>query len=270
MNLLGIRQGRLSAASAGRLQGLPWGAWEQELDKARALGLDAVEWVFGADRAAENPIRSSEGRMRMRQCSTQSRVRVASVYADYFLTNPLMRVASAEQAKQVQVLMELIAQARAVGAVMVVLPLVKQAAPQTQQDQADLAACLREPLALARSLEMNLALETGLSAPDSFSLLSVINHESARVSYDAAAEATKGCDAASDIRQLGKHLGVIRIEHSPEGAADFTGIFEALADTSYAGPLMLQFADGKDVAASIAFVRQYLPLKQASRIGVAA
>ncbi len=282
MNLIGIVQGRLSPPLPDRLQGFPWQTWEQEFEDARRLGFDAIEWVFDAERAQDNPLRHAAGRARIRQRSTQTGLRVYSVCADYFLTHPFFRVTPAEQAKSVQVLLELIGEARAVGSTTVLLPVLEDAEIRSAQDRTELIAGLQEPLALVRSLEMQLGIETELPVIEYLALIEQIGHPFAKAYYDVGNAAAKGYAVDADVRRLSAHLGGVHIKDRllggpsvplGQGAVDFPRFFEALGEIGYAGPIVLQTAFGtryrEDAATHLEFVRRHLGRRaEGAEIGV--
>ncbi len=271
MNRIGIMQGRLAPPRPDRLQGFPWGAWGEEFAQARAMGFEAIEWVFEAERWRENPIRHEEGRRLIRLRMATTGVRVLSVCADYFMAHPFVRVAPSAQARSVAVLLELIRQAHAIGASTVLLPALETSEIRTAAERADLIACLREPLALARSLAVRIGLETELPARDYVDLVERLDRASVGVYYDVGNAAAKGYDVAADLRWIRHRLCGVHVKDRlrggrsvplGEGVADFPACFEALADIGYDGLLVLQTAFGagylRDAAANLRVVRRAL------------
>ena len=212
MNVVGIMQGRLSPPPPDRLQGFPSQTWIREFDLARELGFNGIEWIFQADGGRENPIRHYAGRSLICECVMRSGVRVLSVCADYFMAHPFFGVSAREQAESVTVLLDLIGQARSVGASMVLIPTLESAAIRNASDRTELKACLREPLALARSVEVRLGLEAELPAPEYLRLVEEIGHESIAVYYDVGNAAAKGYDVAADVQCLGRHLHGVHVK----------------------------------------------------------
>lgn len=271
MNVVGIMQGRLSPPPPDRLQGFPSQTWRKEFDLARDLGFDGIEWIFQADGGRENPIRHDAGRSLIRECIMQSRVRVLSVCADYFMAHPFFGVSPREQAESVTVLLDLIGQARSVGASMVLIPVLEAAAIRNASDRAELKACLREPLALARSVEVRLGLETELPASEYLRLVEEIGHESVAVYYDVGNAAAKGYDVVADVRCLGKYLHGVHVKDRilggqsvplGQGQVDFARFFYALAEVGYSGAVVLEAVYGndylEDAKRHLGFVHHYL------------
>jgi hexulose-6-phosphate isomerase len=224
-----------------------------------------------ADRLVDNPIRSSAGRDRIRQLVTETGVRILSVCADYFMEHPFFRVTPSEQLESVSVLMGLISEARAVGATTVLVPVLEEAAITTDHERNELIECLREPLSLARSINVTLGLETELPSATYLELVEKIDHDYARVYYDTGNAAAKGYDIAADVRRLGRYLCGVHVKdrqrNGPSvplgrGVADFRAFFEALGEVRYRGPIVLQtaFDDDylQDAKTNLDFVRRHL------------
>jgi hexulose-6-phosphate isomerase len=232
------------------------------------MGFEAIEWVFEAERWRENPIRHEEGRQLIQQRMATTGVRVLSVCADYFMAHPFVRVSPSAQARSVAVLLELIRQAHAIGASTILLPVLETSEIRTAAECGDLIACLREPLALARSLAVRIGLETELPARDYVDLVERIGEASAAVYYDVGNAAAKGYDVAADLRWIRHRLCGVHVKDRlrggrsvplGQGVVDFPACVEALAGIGYDGLLVLQTAFGddylRDAAANLRFVR---------------
>jgi len=245
---VGFLQGRLSASSRGALQAFPGDAWEEEFRRARSFGFDAIEWLLSAERADENPIRQADGRAGIRQVVAETGIHVLSVCAGYFSQHRFFRVTVAEQSDSVAVLMALIGEARAIGAATVRVPLFATSQIEGRHDLDELLACLREPLALARSVHVRIGLETGMPATENLDLIEKIHHESAGVYYATGHGAVRGDDIAVDIRRLGGCLCGVHVNHPKiddhsvlfwRDRPDLLTFLEALSAVDYLGPVVL-------------------------------
>jgi len=272
MPMLGVMQGRLSPRPPqAPPQTFPWKTWEAEFHHAKALRVDSIEWLVTADRTSDNPIRHSAGRARIRQLIAETGVRVLSVCADYFIAHPFFRVTPAERSKSVSLLMGLIGEARAVGAATVLIPVLEAAQINSQAERDELIAALHEPLWLARSMNVRLGLETELPASEQLNLIGKFDHEHARIYYDAGNAAARGYDIALDVRLLAKYLCGVHAKDRMlgggsvqlgRGAANFPAFFEALRETRYTGPIVLetpiQTDYANDARGNLDFVRRHL------------
>ena len=57
----GIMQGRLSPPEDGRFQSFPRNSWREEFARARAAGVDYIEWIHDEYGRSANPIFSEAG-----------------------------------------------------------------------------------------------------------------------------------------------------------------------------------------------------------------
>ena len=271
MNVVGIMQGRLSPPHEARLQTFPWLTWEQEFTHARDCGLDGIEWLFEAEGFDRNPIWTDDGVERVRACVARSGVAVHSICADYFMPHPFFRVTEPESEASVAVLTRLIAQAAALGAKTILLPVLEVAEVRTPDEKAQLLRRLQEPLNLAARLGIRLGVETELPAGEYRDLVSDAQHEALGVYYDTGNAAAKGYDIAADITTLAPLLCGVHIKDRKRGGssvplgqgdADFPQFFAALGEVGYSGPVVLQTAFGRDflgdAATHLTFVRDLL------------
>jgi len=264
-------QGRLSAPVPGRLQAFPWSSWRDEFDRARACGLEAIEWLFEAERFDENPLWTQTGVNAINRGIRASGIPVSSVCADYFMVHPFFRVSRAERAESVRVLERLIVCAAGVGARTVLIPVLEVSEIRTTEEGDMLLEALRGPCETAGRAGIRLGLETELPATEFLALVENGGHSSLGVYYDTGNAAAKGFAIESAIAMLGTRLVGVHVKDRPlagtsvplgRGAADFAPFFDALREARYAGPVILQSTSGENylgaARAHLAFVRRFL------------
>jgi sugar phosphate isomerase/epimerase len=121
---IGVMQGRLSPRPENRLQAFPHQTWPEEFAQAKRLGFSYLEWIYEAERAAENPIASGAGRAAIRACAAESGLPVASVCADYFMIHRLTGGSKSQRSEHAAALSELVCWTRELGATRILLPLL--------------------------------------------------------------------------------------------------------------------------------------------------
>ena len=268
-------QGRLSPPGP-RAQTFPWVSWEREFDRARVLGFDAIEWLFDAPDFERNPIWTEAGVERIVARIRQTGVAVSSVCANYFMGHPFFRVAEVEAARSAEVLSQLIARARAVGAGKIVVPVLEQAEIRRPEEQEQLLQLLRAPLQAARSQGIVLALETELPAGDWLALMDQARHPDLGVYYDTGNATAKGYDAEAELRVLRAHLRGVHIKDRARGGpnvllgtggVNFGRVFAVLVEIGYNGTLVLETTVGDDYYANaqrhLEFVHTHLQRAEA-------
>lgn len=274
MRDVGIMQGRLSPAPAGRLQAFPERTWRQEFADARALGFAHIEWLVTADGLERNPLLSPDGIHAIRTLSTASCVRVPSVCADCFIARPFVRVPAEEREASARLLTRIVEQAARLGAGVVVVPVLEGAAVHDDRDACDLLGALREPRSRAADLGVRIALETDLPVDDVMRILDVSGTPALGACFDTGNAAALGRDVPADIRALASVLADVHVKDRRRGGssvglgtgdADLPGALGALAEIGYEGPLVLETPVGDDprLAArkNLAVVRAALPAR---------
>jgi L-ribulose-5-phosphate 3-epimerase len=254
MNRIGIIQGRLSPRRA-RLQSFPWNAWREEFARARALGFEAIEWVFEPEDYRHNPLWSDEGRSEIQARMRETHVAVPSVCADYFLYRPFFRVSARERRHSIGILNELVRRAATLHARVILIPVLEVAAIQAESEKVQLLESLREPLDLAQAHGMTLALESELPAREQLALVAEAQHPALGLYYDTGNATARGYDIAVEIHIVAPFLRGVHIKDRPrrgpnvplgEGDANFEGFFPALQSIAYKGTLILQSTPGDD------------------------
>ncbi len=267
MNPIGIMQGRLSTPPADRIQAFPWSSWEEEFVRARSLGFDCIEWVFEVEAHEANPLWTDAGRRRIRELIDAHGVTVRSVCADYFMPRPFFRVPASERQRSIEVLQRLIEHTSAVGASLILLPVLEVSEIRDAREIDELEAALARCLPAARTAEVRLGLETELPATDYVGLIERIGDGAVGAYYDIGNNAARGHDCAADVRALGPAVYGVHVKDRlrnggtvplGQGSADFPGVLAALRDVGYDGALVLQTAFGPDYMGFAAAHRRFI------------
>ena len=271
VNPIGIMQGRLSPPMPGRLQAFPRGTWQQEFERARAIGFDCLEWVFEADEYEQNPLWRESGVKKILELQTRHQVAVKTVCADYFMIHPLFRGLAAERSRSVAVLQRLIEQASRIGTKVILIPVLEEAEIQSRSELEQLAESVGECLPLARAGNLRLGLEAELPGEEYLQLIDFLHSPQVCVYYDTGNNAARAHDLGQDIRLLGSRIGGMHLKDRKRGGgsvmlgtgdADFGAVLEALRAVAYRGPLILQPAFGADFLGdarrNLDFIRAFL------------
>lgn len=275
--MIGIIQGRLTEPRHGKIQSFPQGFWEREFETAHELGFDAIGWIFEEERWQENPLWTDAGREKLKECIRRTGVRVEYLCADYFMEHPFIRVSQEECVNTCAMLKEVMKRSADTGVRGVELPMVDNAAIQTNEERSRVAETLREFIPLMEDLEMEISIESSLPPGELKSLLETLDHPLFCITYDTGNSASLGYDTAKEIQTFGKWVHNIHIKdrvlhgttvHLGSGNADFNKTFSALRDIAYKGSFTLQAARGgdpienskKQLALLHDYISTYLPL----------
>jgi L-ribulose-5-phosphate 3-epimerase len=268
---IGVIQGRLSPRPAGKLQEFPWSSYSAEFASAARLGFHSIEWIFEAQRYAQNPLWTAPGRAEIRALIARSGVRVQSVCADYFMVHKLAGESEAELAANREVLVRLIHAAAAVGADRILIPLLETSAVDTPELARQAVASLASVAPEAERLGVTLGLETELPGSDYAALVRSVGSSRVKAYYDTGNCTAAGVDIAVDIVQLLPELHAVHVKDRvrggtsrPLGTGDtnFAGFFPVLLRAGFRGDFVLQhyFEQQPELEAerALSFVRQLI------------
>jgi L-ribulose-5-phosphate 3-epimerase len=247
--MFGIMQGRLVAPEGPLYQCFPRKAWRDEFPRAKAAGLDAIEWIYDVYGADANPIATDAGLAEMRTLSAEHGIAVRSVCADYFMERPLVR--GADRSENIARLEWLIGQCEKLQMQRIVLPFVDASKLEGEDDAKALASTLRALLPVAERARIELHLETDL-APRPFAvLLEMLPSRWIWVNYDSGNSASLGYSPREEFAAYGSRVGSVHIKDRVRGGstvalgtgdADFPALFACLAEHHYDRDFILQAA----------------------------
>jgi L-ribulose-5-phosphate 3-epimerase len=252
---IGIMQGRLSPRPPDRLQAFPHESWRNEFDTAARLGLAAIEWIFEAPRAEENPILTSAGRARIRQAVSDSGVVVRSVCADYFMVHRLAGEGREAVRKNRTALLALIEAAEAIDAERILIPLLETSAVDTDELKREVQESLAEVADRAAECEIVLGLELEISGVEYRALIDGVGHPAVKAYYDVGNSTAQGFDVATDVEPLLDVLHAVHLKDRRrggssvpfgEGDTNFRGFFRVLARRGFRGDLLMQHYFDRD------------------------
>ncbi len=272
---IGIMQGRLSPRPATRLQAFPTDTWEDEFERAAQLGLDGIEWIFEAENAELNPIRSSAGRKRIRDVIKKTGVQVISVCGDYFMCHRLSEPgATGEDASRA--LSTLISQAESIGAKRILLPWLEEASLDTPSKVELALRNLRATLPAAERYGISLGLEMDIPGKQYQKIVEGAEHKLVKAYYDTGNSTAQGFDVAQDVLPLRAHLGAVHIKDRlrggeskllGQGDTNFTGLFQQLHAWNFSGDLVLQHyfeSPQRDAELALKRIRSFWPRQEAA------
>jgi L-ribulose-5-phosphate 3-epimerase len=280
MNPIGIRQGRLSPSSIGRVQRFPHGTWKDEFVRARDCGLACIDWLLPADDWEQNPIWSRSGQDDIRAAIAATGVTVPSLCADYFIAHPFVRVSAEERGDSERMLARLIRESARAGVRIVVVPLLEAAEIQTSFDMTAVRTSLDEALDLAATLGVTVAVEADMPGSALESLMELDRHPALGICYDTGNAALRGFDVNADLARLRSDIVLVHVKDRDgdgvsvslgSGLVDFSQFFRASTEIHYAGPMVLETprsADPVDAArANLTFLRKQAVSTEAAGLG---
>jgi L-ribulose-5-phosphate 3-epimerase len=253
MNRVAVMQGRLLPPVGGRLQAFPAERWRDEFPLAAQAGATAIEWIYELPNRDRNPLCTDDGVAEMRRLASRHSVDVASVCADYFMEQPLIRCTRREQSARVQHLSWLIGRCSSAGIRRIVLPFVDQSAIENEADEAAIVEALSAVADAAAGLGIELHLETALNPERFRSLLDRLPQAVIKANYDSGNSAALGYLPLEEFEAYGDRIGSVHVKDRVRGGgtvplgdgdADLETVFRCLRTWNYAGDVVLQVARG--------------------------
>ncbi len=250
---LGIMQGRLVPPEAERFQSFPRLRWRDEFALAAAAGLDTIEWIYDAYGEDVNPLGTDAGIGEMQHLCGLHRVAIESICADWFMDYPLSGIDAATAKIRWRRLEWLMDRGARLEINRIVVPFVDAAAIRHAEDALAIAAGINALAETMDRTQVELHLETALSAADFASLLARIRHPRVKVNYDSGNSASLGFRPSEEFAAYGPRVGSVHLKDRRRGAGtvplgegdtDFDELFKALAAHRYGGDFILQVARG--------------------------
>ncbi|GAC1362759.1 MAG: sugar phosphate isomerase/epimerase [Acidobacteriaceae bacterium] len=270
----GVMQGRLSPPHEGRFQSFPRSSWREEIARARAAGLDYIEWIFDEYGSSANPLSTPAGVAELNALKSQHGIETPALCGDWFMDFPFVRCTPEERKERETMLTRLLRLAPAIGAERLVVPFVDQSRLATEGDQDIAVAVVERALPAAREAGVELHLETDLRPADFAKFLTRLPDPLVKVNYDTGNSSGLGYVPSEEFAAYGDRIGSIHIKdrlRKPDGgvatmplgqgSADFDDFFVCLRRSGYAKGLTLQVARGQD-GAEVEWIRGQLAFVQ--------
>lgn len=262
---IGFMQGRLSPQIDGKIQAFPWPYWQDEFPLAQALGLARLEWTLDHEDLAANPLMTEEGRAEIRALSAAHDIAVSSITGDCFMQAPFWKAEGALKAALVEEMAGVIRAGAAVGASIVVVPLVDNGAVSTPVEEAALAEGLADLTPLLRETGVRIAFECDYPPAKLAAFIAGFPADGFGINFDIGNSASLGWAPAEEIPLIAPRLINVHVKDRVlggttvalgQGDADLPAVFKLLRQAGYDGFLILQTAraaDGDHVGAARAY-----------------
>jgi len=273
---IGFMQGRLSPQIDGKIQAFPWPYWQDEFPRAQELGLARLEWTLDHDDLAANPLMTAEGRAEIRALSAAHGVAVSSITGDCFMQAPFWKAAGAAQTALVEEMASVIRAGAAVGASIVVVPLVDNGSVATSAEEAALIEGLAQLTPLLRETGMRIAFECDYPPDRLAGFIAAFPTDAFGINFDIGNSASLGWAPTEEIPLIAPRLVNVHVKDRVlggttvplgQGDADLPTVFKLLAEIGYEGFLILQTAraaDGDHLGAARAYRDLVLDLASGS------
>lgn len=252
---IGFMQGRLSPPVNGRIQAFPAEHWRAEFGAAERLGLSLMEWTVDHEGFADNPIMTEAGRAEIRHLQHAHGLRVASLTADNMMQAPFWKAEGRARDARVQDFRTMIAACGALGAGLIVVPLVDDGALDTEEQEARLLDGLRETLPHLQRHGVRVAFESDFEPARLAALMAGLPEASFGINFDMGNSAALGWPPAEEIPLLAARIVNVHVKDRRragttvpfgQGDVEFETVFRLLRAAAYSGAYIIQGARAPD------------------------
>ncbi|WP_158914833.1 sugar phosphate isomerase/epimerase [Caulobacter sp. S45] len=252
---VGFMQGRLSPLVDGKIQAFPAAHWQAEFPIARSLGFARMEWTLDHDGLADNPLMTAPGQALIQDLARDSGVTVSSITGDCFMQAPFWKAHGAARQALLDEFADVVAGAQAVGAHLVVVPLVDNGAIQNPADEASLMDGLVDLTPRLTELGVRVAFESDFPPNELTAFIARFPHDRFGINFDIGNSAGMGWPPEVEIPLIANRMLNVHVKDRllngttvplGEGNADLPGVFTLLKSVGYSGHFILQTARAAD------------------------
>jgi hexulose-6-phosphate isomerase len=253
-NEIGIMQGRLSPRIDGKIQAYPASTWQKEFEIAQEIGYAAIEWIV--EKPVEtNALMTTSGKTEIKKVIASTGVRIDYVCADIFMQQPLVRMSEETKSQNKEYLLEILKNAKEVGAIGVEIPFVDNSSIKSETEKQEFIDTMQDAFKLAKDLDIKISLETDLSPIAFKELLEQIDLNFIQANYDIGNSASLGYDPEEELDAYGQRILNVHVKDRKlggttvplgTGSADIQGVFQKLNEIGYAGGITMQAARGEN------------------------
>jgi len=253
-NEIGIMQGRLSPPIDGKIQAYPASTWQKEFEIAQEIGYAAIEWIV--EKPVEiNALMTDSGKVEIKKVIASTGVRIDFVCADIFMQQPLVRMTEETKSQNREYLLEILKNAKEVGAIGVEIPFVDNSSIKSETEKQEFIDVMEGAFKLAKDLDLKISLETDLPPLAFKELLEDIDLDYIQANYDIGNSASLGFDPKQELDAYGKRILNVHVKDRKlggttvplgTGSADIQGVFQKLNEIGYAGGITMQAARGEN------------------------
>ena len=253
-NEIGIMQGRLSPRIDGKIQAYPANTWQKEFEIAQEIGYAAIEWIV--EKPVEtNALMTDSGKEEIKKVVASTGVRIDYVCADIFMQQPLVRMTEEIKSQNRCYLLEILKNAKEVGAIGVEIPFVDNSSIKNDKEKQEFIDAMQDAFRLAKDLDIKISLETDLSPRVFKELLEQIGLDFVQANYDIGNSASLGFDPKEELGAYGQRILNVHVKDRKLGGttvplgtgnANLDLVFKELHEISYSGGITMQAARGEN------------------------
>jgi hexulose-6-phosphate isomerase len=197
---------------------------------------------------------TDSGKAEIKKVIASTGVRIDYICADIFMQQPLVRMTEETKSQNREYLLEILKNAKEVGAIGVEIPFVDNSSIKSETEKQEFIDVMQDAFKLAKDLELKLSLETDLPPTEFRELLENIDLDHVQANYDIGNSASLGFDPKEELEAYGVKILNVHVKDRKLGSttvplgtgnANINYVFQKLQEIGYSGGLTLQAARGE-------------------------
>ena len=249
---IGFMQGRLSPIIDGKIQSFPWQSWQKEINGAKEIGLNLMEWTLDQYGLYENPLMTQSGQSEIRSLSKKFKFSIPSLTGDCFMQSPFWKTTKMTDEEELKRDFNAILSAcRKVGITLVVVPLVDNGRIENREQENCLVNFLLEQESKISNLGIKIIFESDFDPWNLGRFISRLSNKNFGINYDIGNSAALGFNPIEEFREIGHRILNVHVKDRVLngttvplglGNANLPKVFNLLGSQRYAGNYILQTA----------------------------
>jgi len=198
---------------------------------------------------------TTSGKTEIKKVIASTGVRIDYVCADIFMQQPLVRMTEVTKSQNREYLLEILKNAKEVGAIGVEIPFVDNSSIKCDTEKQEFIDVMQGAFKLAKDLDLKISLETDLPPIAFKELLEQIGLDFVQANYDIGNSASLGFDPKEELDAYGQRILNVHVKDRKlggttvplgTGSADIQGVLMKLNEIGYAGGITMQAARGEN------------------------
>ncbi len=248
---IGFMQGRLSPLVNGNIQAFPWQYWQDEFIDAEANNLSIMEWTLDHEHIYENPLMTTRGQNMIKVLQHKHNIYIPSLTGDCFMQNPFYKFCGTKRNRLLQDLKNIISACSRLQVTNVLIPLVDNGRPETEEQEKDIILTLNRFIPLLKKHKVILSFESDFPPAKLTEFISHFDPGFFSITYDIGNSAALGYQSGAEIKAYGHRISNVhikdRLSNGPsvplgKGNADIAATLKLLLESGYKGNFILQTA----------------------------
>jgi L-ribulose-5-phosphate 3-epimerase len=245
---IGFMQGRLSPVINGRVQQFPTNNWKTEMEIASKNKFRIMEWTIDTNTLNDNPLLNFDGQKLIIEKCNLNNIFVPSITCDFFMENPPWKT---DKSYILEIMFKIIEGMVAIGANLIVIPLVDNSSIENDDDEKILKKFLSELSDTIEAAGISVCFESDFEPKNLKSFIEEFPNNKFGINYDIGNSASLGFNPIDEFLCYGNRIMNVHVKDRKyngitvplgEGDSDFKAIFKLLNYFEYKGNYILQTA----------------------------